>query len=127
VISLLVVLQQYVKDHLGILPQNDSKQSLKEHSSNPSTSSKSEEHFSKNGQESSSKMGQEHSSYLMVILYELKSDFLSKLNLFMGDQISWIGIQKSDPKKAGVAIPVAKFPSFVRQVLEMAGGQVGQP
>ena len=42
----------------------------------------------------------------------------------MADQIAWILSQKSDPKKAGVLVPISKFPSLVRQVLEMSGGQV---
>jgi Exocyst complex component Sec3 len=67
----------------------------------------------------------DHSSlYLITMLHELRFSLLSKLKLYIGDQVAWILAQKSDPKKAGVTVPVAKFPSFVRQVLEMTGGQV---
>jgi Exocyst complex component Sec3 len=67
----------------------------------------------------------DHSSlYLITMLHELRFSLLSKLKSYIGDQVAWILAQKSDPKKAGVTVPVAKFPSFVRQVLEMTGGQV---
>ena len=66
----------------------------------------------------------DHSSlYLITMLHELRFSLLSKLKSYIGDQVAWILAQKSDPKKAGVTVPVAKFPSFVRQVLEMTGGQ----
>ena len=67
---------------------------------------------------------EEHSNYLVVLLNDLRISLLEKLKIFMADEVAWILAQKSDPKKAGVLVPVSKFPSLVRQVLEMSGGQV---
>ena len=99
-LGILAVVQQYMTDHMTPKPQieNNTKE----------TNSRSEE----------------PSAFLTTMLQELRLSLLAKLKTYMADQIAWILVQKGDPKKAGVMVPVAKFPSFVRQVLEMTGGQV---
>jgi hypothetical protein len=98
-LGILAVVQQYMTDHLTPKPQIEN---------NRETNTKSEE----------------PSAFLTTMLQELRISLLSKLKTYIADQVAWILVQKGDPKKAGVLVPVAKFPSFVRQVLEMTGGQV---
>ena len=134
ILGILAVLQQYVTDHLiskqqtlqtqtqtqqqQVLPE---KQQLQQQHTGILTTSTS----THNQNTKTEIIKPDHSSlYLVTMLHELRTSLLSKLKSYMGDQVAWIAAQKSDPKKAGVTIPVAKFPSFVRQVLEMTGGQV---
>jgi hypothetical protein len=98
-LGILAVVQQYMTDHLTPKPQIENNKEINTKSEEPS-------------------------AFLTTMLQELRISLLSKLKTYMADQIAWILIQKGDPKKAGVLVPVAKFPSFVRQVLEMTGGQV---
>ena len=103
-LGILAVVQQYMTDHST--PKSQIENTTKETNSN--TNSRTEE----------------SSAFLTTMLQELRVSLLSRLKTYMADQIAWILLQKGDPKKAGVLVPVAKFPSFVRQVLEMTGGQV---
>ena len=116
-LGILAVLQQYLTDHfkpktssLDALPvlSNDERDKDRERDRERDVSVKTEE----------------PSTYLVVMLQELRVSLLAKLQIYIADQIAWILAQKSDPKKSGVLVPVAKFSSFVRQVLEMTGGQV---
>lgn len=137
ILGILAVLQQYVTDHLiskqqilqtqqqqQVLPEKQQSQSQLQQQQHTGilTTSTSTTH----NQNIKTEINKpDHSSlYLITMLHELRTSLLSKLKAYMGDQVAWIAAQKSDPKKAGVTVPVAKFPSFVRQVLEMTGGQV---
>ena len=138
ILGILAVLQQYVTDHLiskqqilqtqqqQVLPEKQQSQSQlqshqQQHTGILTTSTSTT--YNQNTKTEINKP--DHSSlYLITMLHELRTSLLSKLKSYMGDQVAWIAAQKSDPKKAGVTVPVAKFPSFVRQVLEMTGGQV---
>ena len=127
ILGILAVLQQYVTDHLISkqqtlqIQQQQQQQQEQEHTGILTTTT-TIPHTQNTKTET---MKPDHSSlYLITMLHELRSSLLSKLKSYMGDQVAWILAQKSDPKKAGVTVPVAKFPSFVRQVLEMTGGQV---
>ena len=122
-IAILVVLQQFMNDQLGILPSF----------LGVSTGLLSPPIMSQLGMASSpapmvaKPVMDDFSTYLVSMLFTLRKQLLHRLKTFMTEQMTWIQTQKSDPKKAGVALPVAKFPSFVRQVLEMTGGQVFEP
>ena len=110
-LGILAVLQQYLTDHFK--PKTPSLDAL------PALSSD-----ERDKEREVSVKAEEPSTYLVVMLQELRVSLLAKLQVYIADQIAWILAQKSDPKKSGVLVPVAKFPSFVRQVLEMTGGQV---
>ena len=135
ILGILAVLQQYVTDHLlskqqMLLTQQQEQEQLlqPQHAgilttTTAPTSTSTTAIQAQNTKADTSKP--DHSSlYLITMLHELRFSLLSKLKSYIGDQVAWILAQKSDPKKAGVTVPVAKFPSFVRQVLEMTGGQV---
>jgi hypothetical protein len=62
--------------------------------------------------------------YLVALLMDVRSLLLKRLKAYLAEQVAWIQQQKGDPKKAGVQGPVARFPSLVRQAMEMTGGQV---
>ena len=133
-IGILAVLQQYMLDSLHVPVQNQHQQQQQQQEIVVSSSTKDKEKEKEknidNDKEQPPKecslKTEEHSLYLVVMLYELRTALLDRLKTYMGDQIAWILAQKSDPKKAGVLIPISKFPSLVRQVLEMTGGQVGE-
>ena len=132
-IGILAVLQQYMLDSLHVPVQNQHQHQQQQEivvSSSTKDKEKEKEKNIDNDKEQPPKecslKTEEHSLYLVVMLYELRTALLDRLKTYMGDQIAWILAQKSDPKKAGVLIPISKFPSLVRQVLEMTGGQVGE-
>ena len=131
ILGILAVLQQYVTDHLiskQQMLQNQQQQQQhqeQEHTGILTTTANATSTTHTQNTKTETVNKPDHSSlYLITMLHELRSSLLSKLKAYMGDQVAWILAQKSDPKKAGVTVPVAKFPSFVRQVLEMTGGQV---
>ena len=114
-LGILAVLQQYLTDHFK--PKAPSLDALPVISNDETDKDRERER-------DLSVKAEEPSTYLVVMLQELRVSLLAKLQIYIADQIAWILAQKSDPKKSGVLVPVAKFPSFVRQVLEMTGGQV---
>lgn len=67
---------------------------------------------------------EDSSPFFIGVLNDVRTGLLKRIQLFVNDQIAWIKNQKGDPKKAGVQLPVSKFPSFISQVLEMTGGMV---
>ena len=129
IIGTLAVLQQYMNDNLNVTIQQPEKiitRTLEDKGIDIDLEMEKDEIIGNKkeiNKECSSKT-EEHSVYLIVMLSELRTDLLEKLKIYMADQIAFILSQKSDPKKAGVLVPISKFPSFVRQVLEMSGGQV---
>ncbi len=62
--------------------------------------------------------------YLTKVLQSFKQSLSTQLNLFVGEQISWINAQKSDPKAATVQAPFARFPTLILQLFEMTDGLV---
>lgn len=68
--------------------------------------------------------GFEVTSSLVMLMYEIKGIFLSRLQVFQIEQIKWIQNQKCDIKKPGVCSPVAKYASLLYQIVEMLCGQV---
>lgn len=138
ILSILAVLQQYVTDHilskqLMLQTQQQEQEQLlqPQHAgilttttAAPAPTSTSTTAIQPQNTKTEIAKPDHSSLYLITMLHELRFSLLSKLKSYVGDQVAWILAQKSDPKKAGVTVPVAKFPSFVRQVLEMTGGQV---
>ena len=124
-IAILVVLQQFMNDHLGILPSFLGVSTISDGLLNPPLMAQiSMATTSTTMTAKPVTVMEDFSTYLVSMLFSLRKQLLQRLRTFMTEQMTWIQTQKSDPKKAGVALPVAKFPSFVRQVLEMTGGQV---
>ena len=129
IIGTLAVLQQYMNDNLNVTiqqPEPTITHTLEDKRIDIDLDMEKDEIIDSSkdiNKECSSKI-EEHSVHLVVMLSELRTDLLEKLKIYMADQIAWILSQKSDPKKAGVLVPISKFPSLVRQVLEMSGGQV---
>ena len=124
-IAILVVLQQFMNDHLGILPSFLGVSTISDGLFSPPLMSPQLSMTSTPTPMMAKPVMEDFSTYLVSMLFTLRKQLLRRLKTFMTEQMAWIQTQKSDPKKAGVALPVAKFPSFVRQVLEMTGGQVG--
>ncbi len=62
--------------------------------------------------------------FLNKALQSFKLSLSARLNLFVGEQISWINAQKSDPKAATVQTPFARFPTLILQLFEMTDGLV---
>jgi Exocyst complex component Sec3 len=105
-IGILVVLQQYMFDHMGtIFP--DRVRDDQPNAAPPPTRP----------------VGDHYTPYLASLLSMLRAEMLKRIKTYTNEQLSWIEQQTGDPKKAGVAVPVTKFPSFVKQALEMTGAQ----
>jgi hypothetical protein len=66
----------------------------------------------------------EVTSSLVMLMYEIRGIFLTRLHAFEVEQIKWIQASKWDIKRAGVSAPFSKFTSLAYQVLEMVCGQM---
>ncbi len=60
----------------------------------------------------------------LILVNEVRNKLLSHLDTFVEDQYNWIVDQKSDPKRAGVAPPVARYVTLMFQIQEMMDKQV---
>jgi hypothetical protein len=58
----------------------------------------------------------------LIMLNDLRNYLLTSIQTYLDDQYNWILEQKSDPKKAGVSIPVAKYVALVKQIHHMLNG-----
>ena len=62
--------------------------------------------------------------YLVRCLETTRAALLSRITAYSTDTIAYIRAQKADAKLADVLAPVAAFPTWVAQVLEMCNGKV---
>jgi hypothetical protein len=125
-IAVLVVLQQFMADHLGVSFQAAAAEAVLSQSllgTSAATAAVTAAAVAAAVAPTKPLMD-DYSTYLVCMLLALRRELLLRLKAYTAEQVAWIQAQKSDPKKAGVSVPVAKFPSFVRQVLEMTGGQI---
>ena len=124
-IAVLVVLQQFLADHLGVsFPAAAADAVLSLSLSLPPSNGLSAAPAVAAAVAPPKPLMEDYSTYFVSVLLALRRDLLLHVKAYTAEQATWIQLQKSDPKKAGVSLPVAKFPSFVRQVLEMTGGLI---
>lgn len=64
------------------------------------------------------------SFYLVQVFDTLRNSLLSRLHVFVNEQISWINSQKCDPKSSSVLLPFSRFPTLIVQAMEMSHGMV---
>jgi hypothetical protein len=133
---MLMVLQQYMVDYLGLVPadsltnERDNMHIVSGINSNtgtnnhPATSTGTNDNHSI----SSNSMGyykiEDYCGYLVAMLSDVRASLLRRLRAYLAEQVLWIQQQKGDPKKPGVQGVVSRFPALIRQALEMTGGQV---
>ncbi len=60
----------------------------------------------------------------LILVNEVRNKLLGHLDTFVEDQYNWIVDQKSDPKRAGVAPPVARYVALLHQIQDMMDKQV---
>ena len=94
-LAMLVTLEIYMNDNLGVVEHEGAMHIIKD--------------------------TDEYSPYFVQLLHQLKGKFISRLDLYMSEQIAWITHQKADPKKPDVLQVVSKFCFLIYQFMEVGG------
>jgi len=94
-LAMLVTLELYMNDNLGVVEHEGVTHIIKD--------------------------THEYSPYFVQLLQQIKLKFTNRLELYMNEQIAWIGHQKADPKKPDVLPVVSKFCFLIYQFMEVGG------